>query len=94
MDHSDEPGTRGGTPGGLRFLRAAALALPIFLFTWLNFLRSLPPLRAYIEGGAAVVLGIWWITKIVKRQGLARSPLALPLARLSWRRRRRHSFFG
>lgn len=61
-------------------LRALALGLFFYLYTRLGLWRGQPPAVACVQGAIFFGLLGWWAWKAARRQGLPRSPLALPLA--------------
>ena len=69
-------------PRRLGALRAVGLGVILFVYTWLGPLRDFPPFVLYVQGTIMLALCGWWGWKVVRRERLARSPLALPLVAL------------
>ncbi len=76
-------GTRPRAKTARDTLAATALGVALFIFTSLGLARWEPPFAAMVQVAVVVALGGWWSLKAVRREGLARSPVSLPLALLA-----------
>jgi O-antigen ligase len=60
-------------------LRAVTIGLGLYFYTWLSLRRYLPPFSLYIQLAILLILCGWWLSKVTRRQALARSPLVMPM---------------
>lgn len=60
-------------------VRIIGLALPLFIYSAVGFLKSLPVISLAIQMGLLILLAGGWLWRLVRRRGLASTPLNLPL---------------
>ncbi len=56
-------------------LRPLAIALPLYIYTWLGFARFLLPFSVVAQGAAIGLLTGWWLWRLLRRRGLPHTPL-------------------
>lgn len=66
----------------LSLLWSLLLGVVMFVYTALDTERFFPPVQPLVHGMVVLVLGCWWGWKVIRREWLVRSPLALPLVAL------------